>query len=141
MSPEAQIEALHRALKTEKLFLLMKRGYYYRPNAAGYTDQIREAGRYTAEEANIHTSNGRSQEVHSQVAPLEKFDTFEALMVAERKLISDEREFVWAQELLKAADPEYASKTGRVVAALSVAQMPLDKRREALLCTLGLWQE
>ena len=36
------------------MFLIMKNGYYYRPNAAGYTSNKEEAGRYTLEEAAIH---------------------------------------------------------------------------------------
>lgn len=32
-------------------WLIRKRGYYYRPNRAGYTDSVVEAGRYTEAEA------------------------------------------------------------------------------------------
>lgn len=35
-------------------WVLMKRGLYYRPNAAGYTSNIEEAGVYTEEEAKKH---------------------------------------------------------------------------------------
>ena len=37
-------------------YVLMKRGFIYRPNANGYTDNIREAGLYTKEEAEPHVS-------------------------------------------------------------------------------------
>ena len=33
------------------MFLIEKRGFYYRPNAAGYTGLKMEAGRYTFEDA------------------------------------------------------------------------------------------
>jgi hypothetical protein len=36
---------------TEAVFLIEKRGLYYRPNAAGYTGIKSEAGRYTFDEA------------------------------------------------------------------------------------------
>jgi hypothetical protein len=32
-------------------YLLMKRGYYYRPKAQGYTSSLLEAGLYSAEES------------------------------------------------------------------------------------------
>jgi len=34
-----------------KCYVLRKRGYFYRPNAAGYTNKIEEAGRFTFTEA------------------------------------------------------------------------------------------
>lgn len=34
-----------------RCYLLQKRGYFYRPNAAGYTSRIEEAGLYTLQEA------------------------------------------------------------------------------------------
>lgn len=36
------------------MFLIEKRGLYYRPKSAGYTGIKREAGRYTFEEAAVH---------------------------------------------------------------------------------------
>ncbi len=36
------------------LFLIEKRGMYYRPQSAGYTGVKREAGRYTFDEAAVH---------------------------------------------------------------------------------------
>ena len=35
----------------ERQWLIRKHGYYYRPNRAGYTSSIAEAGRYTEKEA------------------------------------------------------------------------------------------
>ena len=35
------------------MFLIMKNGYYYRPNAAGYTSNKSEAGRFSLEEAAV----------------------------------------------------------------------------------------
>lgn len=39
----------------EDMYLVRKAGAYYRPNAAGYTYSIAEAGRYTLEEAIRHS--------------------------------------------------------------------------------------
>ena len=38
----------------QEQWVLMKRGYYYRPKEQGYTDNIEEAGRYTRDETTIH---------------------------------------------------------------------------------------
>ena len=38
-------------LNLNKEWLIRKRGYYYRPNRAGYTSSVLEAGRYTEQEA------------------------------------------------------------------------------------------
>lgn len=37
--------------ETEGLYLIRKGGYYYRPNCAGYTANVEDAGRYTKAEA------------------------------------------------------------------------------------------
>ncbi|MDM9619111.1 MazG nucleotide pyrophosphohydrolase domain-containing protein [Rhizobium sp. S96] len=39
---------------TDKLFVIRKGGYYYRPNAQGYTASLHEAGRYPEAEAIAH---------------------------------------------------------------------------------------
>jgi hypothetical protein len=51
MSPDSMRVAVAKAMGTPVMYALVKRGYYYRPNASGYTDRIAEAGRYTEEEA------------------------------------------------------------------------------------------
>lgn len=42
---------------TEQLFLITKRGLYYRPNAKGYTGVKKEAGRYTLDEVAVRFPN------------------------------------------------------------------------------------
>lgn len=42
-------------MSEEALYVICKYGGYYRPNAAGYTNNIAEAGRYTLEEAIRHS--------------------------------------------------------------------------------------
>lgn len=34
-----------------RCYVLMKRGHFYRPGGAGYTDRLEEAGRFTLKEA------------------------------------------------------------------------------------------
>jgi hypothetical protein len=40
---------------SEQMYLICKYGGYYRPNAAGYTDKVEQAGRYTLAEAIRHS--------------------------------------------------------------------------------------
>ncbi len=58
MSPTAQQTALARHLGLDRQFCLMKRGYYYRPNAQGYTDQLSEAWRVSEAVAKEHARPG-----------------------------------------------------------------------------------
>lgn len=52
----SQLDALvdEKVMEQQEEYVLLKRGYFYRPNAAGYTDRIAEAGRYSLEEAQLH---------------------------------------------------------------------------------------
>jgi hypothetical protein len=43
-----------------EMFLLIKRGLYWRPNGKGYTGLKEEAGRYTLEECSAHFPNADS---------------------------------------------------------------------------------
>jgi hypothetical protein len=44
----------------DRPYLIRKQGYWYRPNASGYTDSAIQAGRYSLEEAERHTHpNGK----------------------------------------------------------------------------------
>lgn len=51
MTPEQINKAIDKIVNPTPLVGLKKRGYWYRPNAAGYTDRVSEAGRYTQAEA------------------------------------------------------------------------------------------
>lgn len=49
---------------------LKKRGYWYRPNACGYTDREEEAGGYTLEEAREHAHpDGEPVTIHKFTTP------------------------------------------------------------------------
>lgn len=56
---------------TEKLFLIRKRGFYYRPNAQGYTVITRDAGRFTEAEAIAHRDSCDPGEITLVEAPEE----------------------------------------------------------------------
>lgn len=52
MKKSDKMAALAKFEGYDNLFVLMKRGFYYRPGARGYTNNLAEAGRYTEDEAN-----------------------------------------------------------------------------------------
>jgi hypothetical protein len=65
-------------MSTDKLYVVIKRGLFWRPNDMGYTARIEEAGRYTKEEAEI-----RCHEVWQPVtmALASSFQTQESLCI------------------------------------------------------------
>lgn len=54
---------------TEKLFVIRKGGYYYRPNAQGYTASLHEAGRYPEAEAIAHMEASDPGDITIIMAP------------------------------------------------------------------------
>lgn len=44
-----------------EVYVLRKRGYFYRPNSRGYTASVHEAGRYTAAEAQAHVNSASGE--------------------------------------------------------------------------------
>lgn len=54
MSPEEINAKIAKLTGANNLWLVKKRGLYYRPHSAGYTGNIAEAGRYSTEEARRH---------------------------------------------------------------------------------------
>lgn len=65
-------DAIHQALE-KRCFGVMKRGLWYRPLQAGYTNNPREAARYTLEEAKQHEAK-RGDEDDVTVVPLPPSD-------------------------------------------------------------------
>lgn len=53
-----------------KMYILIKRGLYWRPNAAGYTGLKAEAGHYTLDEARAHCRNGEVTMIADIEAPV-----------------------------------------------------------------------
>ncbi len=59
----------------QPMYHVFKRGYYYRPNAAGYTDKAEEAGLYTEAEAKVHEYPRGEQPVTIKRVPTPSFAT------------------------------------------------------------------
>lgn len=53
----AQTETHSEAGGGKAEWLIVKRGYFYRPNRQGYTSSVQEAGRYTYAEAKAEVDN------------------------------------------------------------------------------------
>lgn len=86
-------------------YVVMKRGYYYRPNAAGYTAVLSEAGRYTLEEAKAHANHEPPRvtyKKYSDAAALTQRATVETqLDVAQRQIATLTAERDAMREALK----------------------------------------
>lgn len=67
-------QRVHDALGKPKMFLLKKRGFWWRPNSAGYTSEIARAGLYTEQEATEREHvNGHDDDVTKHPAPIENY--------------------------------------------------------------------
>lgn len=55
--------AVAEEMGTAAFYAVRKEGYYYRPNAHGYTSRIEEAGRYSKEEARRHLMRGEVMDI------------------------------------------------------------------------------
>lgn len=85
MTPEAMRIAVAKAVGTLDRWLLVKQGFYYRPNACGYTTEESSAGIWTEAEANKHTLS--SGEVTKERAPLIDYPgSLDAMALAEAML-------------------------------------------------------
>lgn len=74
MTPEEKNAAIAKAVGTDRFWLLKKHGLWWRPDSAGYTGNIDEAGRYTYDEAKRREcKHGHSDDVTMHPAPIPNY--------------------------------------------------------------------
>ena len=73
-------------MSTEKLYVVIKRGLFWRPEDKGYTAKIEEAGRYTKEEAESRCHGG---EQPVTMALESEFQTTESIKAENSQLRTD----------------------------------------------------
>ena len=73
-------------MSTEKLYVVIKRGLFWRPEDKGYTSEINEAGRYTKEEAQDRCHGG---EQPVTMALASEFQTTESIKAENSQLRTD----------------------------------------------------
>lgn len=72
-------------------WVVKKRGYYYRPNAGGYTDRASEAWRIPHEEAKKHEYLHDEPVTIHPAPPLDYVNSLDAMALAEATLTGDRR--------------------------------------------------
>ncbi len=137
MSPAAQQAALAKHLGLDRQFVLMKRGYYYRVNAQGYTDQLSEAWRVSEAVAKVHARPG-DQPVTMHPVPLPDWAGDLNAMREVELTLTDHQHKQFRQHLILAAVEE----SNRLIVWSRIETSPSAAQRlEALLRVLNLWDD
>ncbi len=137
MTLAAQQTALAKHLGLDRQFVLMKRGYYYRVNAAGYTDQLSEAWRVNEVEAKKHARSGQEPVTMHPLPWPDWAGDLNAMREVELTL-TDHQHKQFRQHLILAAVEE----SNRLIAWSRIETSPSAAQRlEALLRTLSLWDD
>ncbi len=126
MSPTDQNAALAQIHGITPSWVLMKRGYYYRPNAKGYTSELAEAGRYIEEEAKRHVNPHDEPVTMHPLPPMDYLRDLNAMHEVE-KVLNGIQFRRYCEILLTLCSDGY-------VVIATAAQ-----RAKALLITFGLW--
>lgn len=115
------------------LHVIMKRGLFYRENAHGYTDSIREAWKLPRAEAKLH-EYPHDEPVTIRPAPLpDFFHDLNAMAEAEKTLTAEQCEWYW-NNLCRDEPTEHATEADGWFFHFSAA-----KRAETFGLTLNLW--
>lgn len=136
MSPTDQNAALAQIHGITPSWVLMKRGYYYRPNAHGYTSELTEAGRYTEEEAKRHVNPHDEPVTMHPLPPMDYLRDLNALAAVEDSIPLD-RLGTYLDNLrlvCSAGLPE-----GCYVMDIECARAKPAQRAKALLITYAFW--
>lgn len=117
-------------------FVLKKRGLYYRPDANGYTGNIRDAWMVTEDVADQHAYSN-DEPVTKHPAPIPDFGSdLNAMHEAEIKLRGCDYDYYNIPEVHKRWNDYQISVCQNFGISATASQ-----RREALLRTLELWKD
>lgn len=137
--------AIAEACGVANRWFIMKRGRYYRPNACGYTSDIKEAWIVTEEEANKHVYP-HDEPVTKHRAPLPDYpNDLNACHEMEKVLSHEQQEQYWDELERVILDPvrsEYPdAKLNDTNTKLILLFSTARQRCEAFLKVLNLWTE
>lgn len=143
MSDEQINVAIAEACGKDRLFVLKKRGLYYRPNAAGYTDRVSEAWIISEEEADRHTYP-HDDPVTKHRAPVPNYaNDLNAMFSAEEWLASHgegELGYQYDQKWLPQVVGAHEKELG-LLNTWVMTHATARKRAEAFLLTIGKLDE
>ena len=131
----------------DNLFVIMKRGLYYRPEAKGYTSDINKAWKCTESVAKQEEYPHGDEPVTKHPAPIPNFDSLDVIHSLEETLNGDQIKFyvrtlkrihpTYCDTVLDQRDPDGDLQSQHFELMHSTA----SQRRKAILKTLGKWKD
>lgn len=112
------------------LFVIKKRGLYYRPHAKGYTSNIAEAWKVTEETADKHTYPHDEPVTKHRIPPTDFCNDLNAIHKAEKLLKGEQQKRLYVARLVSLMKPGEFT-----------VMAPARQRAEALLKTIGKWKD
>ncbi len=132
--------AIAEAVGTDKWYAVEKAGWYYRPNARGYTNRIEEAGRYTKEDARRLLVRGEPMSI-VRIPPPNYVADLNAMHEAEKLFEREESLEAFAENLAVVVFGECPDALLRYSDAARLVSAKPRQRAEAFLRTLGKWRD
>jgi len=139
MKPEEMDKAIAEHVGTADRWLIVKRGYYYRPNGCGYTSHEHEAWILPLVEAKKHEYLIGEEPVTISRAPIPAYSTdLNAMHEAEMFLVNSD-------DGKDAGCARYLYSRALYGVVVPVSQQPVmataRQRAEAFLRTIGKWRD
>lgn len=139
MTPQEKNQAIHEACGLGKQYYLMKGGYYYRPDACGYTGNRRDAGLYSEEEA-TRREYPHDEPVTKHLAdPANYSGDLNAMHEAEHVALSDSRAQRYVDHLISVTGATLKREDGTSYGVMHwlIYHATAAQRADAFLLTIG----
>lgn len=116
---------------SEQQFIIRKGGYYYRPNAQGYTSSLLEAGRYSETEAITHMEHCDPGEISIFPAPGERHPHWRvSVETSGETIVSIEPEMLAGREISEADEDAIRTAAHHLLAFIGDPPPPVEREAD-----------